>query len=480
MDLNFQLTTQTKLLLGVLLLVLIAAIASQWGPGLYSLITNPEMDNKRQSLQTAKDLVMASKTLKPVESDLYKKTGLVSGEETKHIFEDSFPDTVIRTKIDAIVKQAGIPQNYQTNLEAIPGKKIEKISPQARRNLVVYLYQKKLEKERDTINAVIQAETEDEEQGDIEIDMETMDMLMNAWLNETDEDPEDMPKEDNGSDEYNEDEKSDEDHNDEKSDENHNDEKSDENHNDEKSDENHNDESENTEIPSEDEQPNKNKGDPKNHQMETVEGETKDSDTSQQAYNDQTDTTNSTDGESQWKFVSFPDSMPIYMQLELIDYIFSMTEQHLVGAEKTLFKNQYETIRREATSGFFGIGAKKPITEIYFRPNSQILAKYRQLIDFSEEELDESKLTAELLEYLERIESQIKEFSEMLKMAPTSYTPESYTIRLKFKADVDKLVNLNRLIETETKWLMVRDLQIAADKDNKINVDVLMIARVYQ
>ncbi len=95
--------------------------------------------------------------------------------------------------------------------------------------------------------------------------------------------------------------------------------------------------------------------------------------------------------------------------------------------------------------------------------------------------MNKEALTEELLEYLAQIQSQIEELSQKLKKAPDSYLPESYNIKMKFKAEIDKLVNLNRLIETTTKWLMVRDLQISADnKDNKINIDVLMIARVYQ
>ena len=158
-----------------------------------------------------------------------------------------------------------------------------------------------------------------------------------------------------------------------------------------------------------------------------------------------------------------------------------MIDQHLVGAENTLFENEFYKIQKEAASGFFGIGAKEPTTEINFNPNSQILAKFTGLINIYGEELDEETATAELLKYLERIQSQIAELSQKLQTAPASYLPESYTVKMKFKAEIDKLVNLNRLIETTTKWLMVRDLKISVDnKDNKINVDVLMIARVYQ
>ena len=270
-----------------------------------------------------------------------------------------------------------------------------------------------------------------------------MDMLMDAWLNETEVDVE-TPEES---------EKSDEDQGTEKPDESPIDEKPDKDH-------------QVAEEPDAD------------VLKPTVKEDVK---TPQEAYKNQTDSENPMDTEPQWEFASLPASIPSSMQVELIELIVSMTEQYLVGAEIKLFENQFNKTQTEATPGFFGIGAKKPMTEIYFRPNSQILAKFTELINYYEEELDKEKLTADLLEYLDRIESQITELSRRLQMAPASYSPESYTVKMKFKAEIDKLVNLNRLIETRTKWLMVRDLQISADnKDNKINVDILMIARVYQ
>lgn len=447
MELNLELTKQTKILLGVLVIVLIVAVATQWGPGLYGLISNTDMENKRQTLQTSKDLVAASKILKPVETGLYEKAGLAGEEQAKTIFDGSYSGTVIREKIHAIVKEAGIPDNYQFDVDPVPGKKSEKISTQARRNLVVYLYQKKLETERDTLNAEIEAELQAELQEQTEAEIETeeaaMDMLMDAWLNEIEVDVE-TPEES---------EKSDGDQVAEKPEENPIDEKPDE----------------------EDQVAEKSDADP----LEPTAKE--DLKTPQEVYKNQTDSENPMDTEPQWEFASLPESIPNLMQVELIELIVSMTEQYLVGAEIKLFENQFNKTQTEATPGFFGIGAKKPMTEIYFRPNSQILTKFTELINYYEEELDKKKLTADLLEYLDRIESQITELSRRLQMAPASYSPESYTVKMKFKAEIDKLVNLNRLIETRTKWLMVRDLQISADnKENKINVDILMIARVYQ
>ncbi len=450
MEFNLQLTTQTKILIGVLVVVLIAAVATQWGPGLYGLISNPDMKDKQQTLQTSKDLVEASKILKPIEVDLYQKTGLAEKDKTTTVFDESYPQTVIREKIHAIVKEAGIPQNYQLDMDLVPGKKSESISAKARRNLVVYLYQKKLETERDDLNAEIEAELQAQTEAEIEAEDASLDMLMEAWLDETDEDTE-TPKESEKLDEDQEEEKSDEDQ----------EEKSDKDRVEEKSD--------------------KDQIDIENPLKTTGEADVKIPQKPQESDKNQTDSENPMDTESQWEFASLPETIPSSIRIELIGLIISMAEQHLVGAENILFKNQFYETQTEASPGFFGIGAKKPTTEIDFRPNSQILTKFTELLEFYQEEPDKEKLTTELLGYLERIESQISELSEKLQMAPASYSPESYTVKMKFKAEIDKLVNLNRLIETTTKWLMVRDLQISADnKENKINVDILMIARVYQ
>ena len=186
------------------------------------------------------------------------------------------------------------------------------------------------------------------------------------------------------------------------------------------------------------------------------------------------------DDTSKWEFASLPESIPSSIRIELIELLLTKVEQHLVGADTKLFENEYFPIETAATPGFFGIGAKKATVTYNFRPNSDILMKFTNLMDNDVVELNNDQLTSDLLVYLEKIQSQITDLTQKLQLAPTTYSPDSYTIKVKFKTELDKLVKLNRLIETKTKWLMVRDLKVSADRDNKINVDVLMIARVYQ
>ncbi len=424
MDLNLQLTKTTKLLLGILGVVLIILIATQWGPDMYKLVSNPEFEAKQTNLQSTKDLVMASELLKPIQTGLYQKVGLADNSEGTNIFTVDFPNTVVRKKINGIIREAGIPRNYQLNIEPVPGKKSEPLTTQARRNLIVLLYQNKLETEREVLSSELEDATADEIVDETYSEEDMMDTLMNAWLGEDDlEEAEDS------------------------------------------------EETEETAHPDEADQ----------DVQDNVEEEGDEATHTPDAEDKEQIGTEVQEGDtSKWEFASLPESIPSSIRIELIDLLLTKVDQHLVGADTKLFESEYFKNETVATPGFFGIGAKKATVTYNFRPNSDILLKLTNLMDNDVVELNSDQLTSDLLVYLEKIQSQITDLTQKLQLAPTSYSPDSYTIKVKFKTELDKLVKLNRLIETKTKWLMVRDLKVSADKDNKINVDVLMIARVYQ
>lgn len=423
MNLDLQLTTQTKLLLGILGVVLIIALVTQWGPGLYKMLSNEEMATKKQTLQTSKDLVAASRMLIPIEIGLFQQTGLADEGKDESIFNDNFPETVIRAKITSIVKEARIPQNYQLNMEPIPGKKTEKISPQARRNLINFLYQKSLETEKEILQSEIDAERQAQENAEVEAEEEMMDLLMNAWLDESEENGDEQAK-------------------------------------------NHD------KLKSPDLIENADTDKPENDEKQEANDD---------SYADTYTTENKQSQSDEEEFASLPEEIPQSIRMELIDLLLSMVEQQLVGAESTLFEKEFYKIQSESKAGFFGFGAKKPTTEISFNPNSQILETFDVLMDDYDQELDKKQLILVLLQYLEKIQTQIEEFTKGLRLAPSTYTPESYSIKMKFKAELDKLVNLNRIIETSSKWLMVRDLKISTDnKQDKITVELFLIARIYQ
>lgn len=450
MDLNLQLTNRTKLLIGILGVALILLIATQWGPDMYKLVSNREFESKQTNLQSTKDLVMASELLKPIQTGLYQKVGLADNSEGTNIFTVDFPNTVVRKKINGILREAGIPRNYQLNIEPVPGKKSESLTTQAKRNLIVLLYQNKLETEREVLSSELEDATADEVADETFSEEDMMDTLMNAWLGEDDIEEEEDSEETEETEEAEEAEEAahpnEEDH--------------------DVQDEDH-DVQDNVEQEGNGEEGNEEEGDESTHTPDAAEKEQVGSEVQE-------------DDPSKWEFASLPESIPSSIRIELIGLLLTKVEQHLVGADTKLFENEYFKHETVATPGFFGIGAKKASVTYNFRPNSDILMKFTNLMDNDVVELNSDQLTSDLLVYLEKIQSQITDLTQKLQLAPTSYSPDSYTIKVKFKTELDKLVKLNRLIETKTKWLMVRDLKVSADKDNKINVDVLMIARVYQ
>ncbi|MYF56898.1 hypothetical protein F4225_14380, partial [Candidatus Poribacteria bacterium] len=362
MNLNLQLTNTTKLLLGVLGVVLIIALATQWGPDMYKLVSNPEFESKQTNLQSTKDLVMASELLKPIQSELYQKVGLADNSEGTNIFTDDFPNTVVRKKINGIIREAGIPRNYQLNIEPVPGKKSEPLTTQARRNLIVLLYQNKLETERDLLTSEMEAEIADETY--TEEDM--MDTLMNAWLGEDDVEEAE--------------------------------------------------ESEDTDDAEQDVQENV-------EQEENAESEA--TDALDAAEKEQVGSDTQENDASKWEFASLPESIPSSIRIKLIELLLTKVEQHLVGADTGLFESEYFKTETVATPGFFGIGARKPAVTYTFRPNSDILMKLTNLIDNDVVELNTDQLTSDLLVYLEQIQFQITDLTQKLKLAPTTYSPDS-------------------------------------------------------
>ncbi|MXY26835.1 hypothetical protein F4Y59_01580 [Candidatus Poribacteria bacterium] len=115
---------------------------------------------------------------------------------------------------------------------------------------------------------------------------------------------------------------------------------------------------------------------------------------------------------------------------------------------------------------------------------------------YIEAPLDRGELQSALVTYIEKIQEQQETLVNQLALAPATYQTEVYTVEMKFKTDLEKLVNLNHLIETGAKWLIVRDLRISADKQAEsgpaarrgrnleaaganLNVDIFFIARIF-
>ena len=425
MELDLQLTPRSRVLLGILGAVLLVLIAVQGVPAIYRLFVNQGAKAKQEQLMQTENLVHAAEVLKPIEFEIYKATGLAQEEEQQPaqtgakgittLFDTEPPETVIRARVDALIKRAGIQQNYQLLTKPGTGKQTQKLTIQNRESLVLYLYFKHIETEETELAEIEAAAAE----------ADTFDMMMDAWLSEdTDEKMEDA------------------------------------------------DEASSDAEPS----------------IEKPESA------------DKAQSADSKDTVTAWRFASLPDTIPLTHRVKLAAYIKDMVMQQLRGAtdfRQGFFESQIHSVKTAATPGIFGIGAKPATVEIQLRKNSGLLRILTQTLDeYAEEVPNTGELQAALVKYIEEIQTQTATLLGQLALAPSTYETQLYTVEMKFKTDLEKLVNLNHLIETDAKWLTVRDLRISADKQASgsqaqrgrnregagganLNVDILLLARIF-
>lgn len=421
MELDLELTPRSRVLLGILGAVLLILIAVQGVPAIYRLFVNQGAKAKQEQLMKTENLVHAAEILKPVESEIYKATGLAQEEEQPArtdaqgagtLFDTEPPETVIRARVDALIRRAGIQQNYQLLTKPGTGKQTQKLTIQNRERLVLYLYFKHIETE----------ETELAEIAEQAAEAETFDMLMDAWLSEDTES--DTDEASSGA-------------------------------------------------------------EPSIEKSEST---------------DKAQSADSTETVEAWRFASLPEAIPITHRVKLAAYIKDMVIQQLRGAtnfRQGFFESQVHSVKTAATPGIFGIGAKPATVEIQLRRNSGLLSILAQAEDeYAEEVPNTGELQAALIKYIEEIQAQRATLLAELALAPSTYETQLYTVEMKFKTDLEKLVNLNHLIETNAKWLTVRDLRISADKQASrsegqrgrnregadganLNVEILLLARIF-
>ena len=426
MELNLELTPRSKILLGILGGLLLVVVILQGAPIFYRLFSNQGTKAKQEQLLKTENLVHAAEVLKPIEFEIYKATGLALAANPQvntrtqgavTLFDTEPPETVIRARIDTLVRRAGIQQNYQLLTKPVTAKHTHKLTLQTRENLVRYLYFKHIETEEKELTATAEAETE----------TGNFNLLMDAWLSSTDPD----------------------------------------------------EETEKTDTPFSDEARS----------------------TEKYAVKEAAHPKNPIDVAADWEFVSLPETIPISLRIKLAGFIKTMTLQQLRGAtdfRQGFLEAQIHSVTTPRSSGIFGIGAKPATVETRLRKNSGLLNFLTQVLDvmYIEEPLDIDELQSALVKYIEKIQEQQKTLVNKLALAPATYQTEVYTVEMKFKTDLEKLVNLNHLIEIGAKWLTVRDLRISADKQDtsrpeamrgrnseaagaNLNVDIFLIARIF-
>ena len=198
------------------------------------------------------------------------------------------------------------------------------------------------------------------------------------------------------------------------------------------------------------------------------------------------------------EYASLPEVIPLSLRVKLASYIKSMVTQQLRGVtdfRQGFFAAQVHKIETPVSPGIFGIGAKPATVEVQLRRNSPLLEILMQMPDeYAEEQPATSEFQSALVKYIEKIQEQRAFFLEQLALAPATYETQLYTVEMKFRTDLEKLVNLNHLIETNAKWLTVRDMRISADKQSSgaqrgrnrggndatnLNVDLFLIAQIF-
>ena len=198
------------------------------------------------------------------------------------------------------------------------------------------------------------------------------------------------------------------------------------------------------------------------------------------------------------EYASLPEVIPLSLRVKLASYIKGMVTQQLRGVtdlRQGFFAAQVHKIETPASPGIFGIGAKPATVEVQLRRNSPLLEILMQMPDeYAEDQPAASEFQSALVKYIEKIQEQRAFFLEQLALAPATYETQLYTVEMKFRTDLEKLVNLNHLIETNAKWLTVRDLRISADKQSSgaqrgrnrggddatnLNVDLFLIAQIF-
>lgn len=420
MELDLQLTPRSRILLGILGGVLLILLAIQGGPAFYRLFVNHDTKAKQEQLLQTQNLVHAAEVLRHVESEIYKETGLTiaqnqleqtNSQPAKTLFDTELPETVIRSRIDALVRRAGIQQNYQLLTKPVTAKHTQKLTTQNRGNLVLYLYFKQIEAEEIELTEMAEQQAEED----------TFNTLMDAWLSGMEPSADDKENETDGF-------------------------------------------------------------------ISKTESATKEIELT-----DKSKSANPMGTAGHWKFASLPEAIPVSVRVKLAAFIRSMITRQLRGAtdsRQDFFETQLHRAETPATPGILGIGAKPATVEIQLRTDSALL----EILAYSEDSAHTDELQYTLVKYIEEIQQQRATLLKQLALAPLAYQTEHYTVEMKFKTDLEKLVNLNHLIETGAKWLTVRDLRISADKqtgarptargrdsegETNLNVDMLLLARIF-
>ena len=345
------------------------------------------------------------------------------------IFEGEQAQAVISRRISNLANRAGLRPNYQLNIRPMPGAKSENLPPQTKKNLVYYLYLGELATELQGLESQQSTLEEKEEQQQIEDEEAAMEAMFDAWWGK-----------------------------------------------DEAKDENQEGV---VEVEPEEASPKEDMEEELDSKVESVTTEDKSTDLKP------------VQREANRQFASLPEVIPLALRIELLQFIQSNVKQQLVGTVEFrwgFLAAQIAAETDQARGGFLGIGAKKQTTAIKFKPNSVLLSEFEKLMNRYERDygadtegaLDYDQQLRALTQYVDQILEQEDKLHSWLATVPSTHQPETYIVDMRFSNRIERVVRLIYAIESSSKWLQVRDLQItiADKKEATISANLSMIARV--
>ncbi len=471
-----KLTQRERILLAAVAVVAVVALFMAIEPTIRQSFSSGELAVKRKQLQTAQDLVQLAQITKSTQEKVHNRVGLqgriisdslfkeisnrvdlealnrapgasalaalhpaleakaetllaykkqhdkfenfnVLKEIRGPIFEGEQPQAVISRQISNLAQKAGLRPNYQLNIKPMPGKKSEKFSTQAKKNLVRYLYLDELADELQQLQAQQKAAKEKEERKQIEAEEAVMEAMYEAWWGNDDGDAEN-------------------------------------------SDEGYTAETESD--------------------VELVKGEIaepSDSEADRQV-SPLLEVIPLILRIQLIQFIQFNLNQQIAGALEFREgFLKAQIDTETIKAQSGFFgigtKKRTTRVKFKPNSvllsKFETLINRYEDEQAYDMPNG----KAKGMLDYDQQLRALTQYVDQTLEWQEQLQS-------WFEKVPSTYQPQVYTVDMNFNAEIGKIVRLIQSIESTVKWLQVRDLRISIADKNKtvIGANLSMLAEI--
>ncbi len=506
-----KLTKREKVLLALVAFVVVIILFTQLEPAIRRGFSGQTLADKREALQTARDLVSLSRTIEGIAGNLRDNVGLqgeiisdsmfevLSGQigtedlnqaqrasdlAVLHpalggkadtllhykeqsgdfesldalkrvrgpIFEGEQPEAVISRQIAILAGKAGLRPNYQLNMKHRPGRNSERIPPRAKKNLVLYLYNSELDEELKLLKAQQKTIGEERKPRQAQMEEEVSDAILDAWLNgdESAVRKKEVPRSAVG--------------------------------------DKPQVKGAFQSIPAEkrDAEPNVSDG------SEAAKPTNQASPSVPSHMSGRNNPAKPTPPDRQ--FLPLPEVIALPVRIQLIQFIQHNLKLEMAGATESkegVIANELAAAIDKEKTGFLGLGAKKETVRVQLKPDSVLRLKLWELVhrrqdeqntleDNIEERIEFEEQLIALTTYVAEVQSHIEKLQRWFSRVPSTYQPEKYIVEMNFSGEMGKIVELIQLIEASSRWLFVKNLRISiADrKKNMLSANLSMIAKV--